>query len=230
MTKSNLPTTTSNLIGSLLAVETQIVAPQVGDGAEYLKLTGATGWTYGQDSVETQEGAKWAINPASMAKGFIAWSMNSTVIGDVLKPVTEGLVLRSELPELTEKSENGWTSQCGFQLVCLTGEDAGTNVMYKASTQGADKEFARLYNEIITKAKSGSSDIVPIVLLDSGSYPHKIKKYGQVTFPIFDIVGWQGLEDTELEETDEAPEIEEEVEEVVEENAPQKRRRRRKVA
>lgn len=220
MTKSNLPTTTSDLISSLMAVETQIQAPQNGDGLDYLNLKASTGWTYGQDNIETEEGAKWAINPASMAKGFIAWSDDSKVLGDVLQPVTKGLVQRDTLPDV---EGDGWQEQCGFQMVCLDGEDAGTNVMYKASTQGASKEFARIYNEIIGKAKGGSADIVPIVLLDRGSYQHSVKKYGMVTFPVFDIVGWQGLEDTAVSE-------EAEVEaEVAEEPAP-KRRRRRKVA
>jgi hypothetical protein len=218
---TNLPTTTSDLIGSLLAVETQIAAPQAGEGMDFLALKASTGWTYGQDNMETEEGAKWAINPASMAKGFIAWSEDSKVLGDVLQPVTQGLVQRGDLPPLTDTTAN-WAEQCGFQLVCVSGEDEGTQVMYKASTQGASKEFSRLYNEIIAKAKSGSADIVPIVLLDRGSYQHSVKKYGMVTFPIFDIVGWQGVDDTEVSE-------EPEVEEVAEEPAP-KRRRRRKVA
>ena len=44
-----------------------------------------------------------------------------------------------------------------------------------------------------------------------------------VTFPVFDIVGWQGMDDTKVSEEPEAEEA------VVEEEAP-KRRRRRKVA
>ena len=88
---------------------------------------------------------------------------------------------------------------------------------------GSNKEFARIYNEIIARAKSGKGDIVPIVLLDRGSYQHSIKKYGMVTYPVFDIVGWQGMDDTKVSEEPEAEEA------VVEEEAP-KRRRRRKVA
>lgn len=222
---SNLPTTTSDLIGSLLAVETQIAAPQSGGGMDYLQLKASTGWTYGQDNIETEEGAKWAINPASMAKGFIYWSKDSKVLGDKLQPVTQGLIQRASLEEINEPSDDGWQSQCGFQMMCVSGEDEGTQVMYKASTMGADKEFSRLYNEIIARAKSGAADIVPIVLLDRGSYPHSVKKYGMVTFPIFDIVGWQGLEDTEVSEEAEPEAVEAEVAE----EAP-KRRRRRKVA
>jgi len=216
---SNLPTTTSDLIGSLMAVETQIAPPSLGGGGvDYLQLKASTGWTFGQDNIETEEGAKWAINPASMAKGFINWSPDSKVLGDVLQPVTSGLVRRADLPAITEPSD-GWQEQCGFMLSCVSGEDEGTQVMYIASTMGASKEFARIYNEIIAKAKAGSADIVPIVLLDRGSYAHSIKKYGQVTFPIFDIVGWQGLEDTAVSEEAEPEAIEEE-------EAPKRRRRR----
>jgi hypothetical protein len=219
---TNLPTTTNDLIRGLMAVETQIAAPQDGGNMDYLQLKASTGWTYGQDAIETEEGAKWAINPASMAKGFIAWSSDSKVIGDILQPVTRGLVMQSDLPALTDPSAN-WAEQCGFQLACLSGEDEGTQVMYKASTMGSNKEFARIYNEIIARAKSGKGDIVPIVLLDRGSYQHSIKKYGMVTYPVFDIVGWQGMDDTKVSEEPEAEEA------VVEEEAP-KRRRRRKVA
>ena len=220
---TNLPTTTSDLIRSLMAVETQIAAPQDGGGFEYLQLKASTGWTYGQDNIETEDGAKWAINPASMSKGFIAWSSDSKVIGDILQPVTRGLVMQSDLPALTDPTSK-WVEQCGFQLACLSGEDEGTQVMYKASTMGAIKEFARLYNEIIARGKTGKADFVPIVLLERGKYQHSIKKYGMVTYPVFDIVGWQGVDDTKVSEEPKAEELPE-----VEEEAPT-RRRRRKVA
>jgi hypothetical protein len=61
-------------------------------------------------------------------------------------------------------------------------------------------------------------------LLERGKYQHSIKKYGMVTYPVFDIVGWQGVDDTKVSEEPKAEELPE-----VEEEAPT-RRRRRKVA
>ena len=214
---SNLPTNASNLIASLIAAAPQITTAADSSGMDFLKLSSASGWTYGQDNVEVEDGAKWALNPASMSKGFIAWSDNSKVLGDVLQVVTKGLVTKAELPELNEPSD-GWAEQCAFQLVCLTGEDSGTNVMYKASTQGGNKEFARVYGEIVQRGKAEKPDIVPIVVLEKGQYQHGTKKYGMVTFPVFKIVGWQNLEDEVYEE---APVVEAEVEE-----APKRRRRK----
>ena len=90
--------------------------------------------------------------------------------------------------------------------------------MYKASTQGGNKEFARVYDEIVQRGKAGKPDVVPIVLLEKGQYQHDTKKYGMVTFPVFKIVGWQNLDDEVYEE---APVVEAEVEE-----APKRRRRK----
>ena len=101
---SNLPTNASDLIGSLIAAAPQITIAADSSGMDFLKLSSASGWTYGQDNVEVEDGAKWALNPASMSKGFIAWSDNSKVLGDVLQVVTKGLVTKAELPELNEPS------------------------------------------------------------------------------------------------------------------------------
>lgn len=218
---SNLPITTNDLLNKLMAVSAQIAPTQSSD-TMFIKLNPALGWVYGQDNMENEEGAKWAIDPLSMAQGFIYWGMSSNVLGDKMQPLTDGIMQKSELPEMTEPSKQGWQAQCGFMMNCVDGEDKGTQVLYKSSTMGAEKAFGELYNTINARLQAKNPEIVPIVLLERGSYPHSNKEFGHVVFPVFNIVGWQGLEDTELtEEPEAAPEAKEE--------AP-KRRRRRKVA
>jgi hypothetical protein len=237
---SKLPATIQDMLANLGTAIASINTPGEGEGGDFLKLTGALGWTYGQDAIEVQEGSKWAINPSSMSMGFIAWASGdaSEVLGDVMRPIRDGIPLRTELPELDDSSAT-WDEQVAFQLVCLTGEDATTQVLYKASTLGGIKAFKQLLIEIQTRASNRESDLVPIIKLEKGSYPHKVKKYGTVTFPVFNIIEWKGLEDgpDTVEDEPEAEEkpkakrkrtaVKEEAE--VEEEAP-KRRRRRKVA
>jgi|TARA_R110000803_G_scaffold70436_1_gene133353 hypothetical protein len=205
-----------------MAVSPQIAPTQSSD-TQFIKLNPALGWVYGQDNIENEEGAKWAIDPLSMAQGFIYWGMSSNVLADKMQLLTEGIMARTGLPEMAEPSKNGWQSQCGFMMSCVSGEDKGTQVLYKASTMGAEKAFGELYNTIHARLKAKNPEIVPIVLLERGSYPHSNKEFGHVIFPVFNIVGWQGMDDTEVSEEPEAEEA------VVEEEAP-KRRRRRKVA
>tara|TARA_R110000737_G_scaffold352759_1_gene400173 strand:+ start:509 stop:1147 length:639 start_codon:yes stop_codon:yes gene_type:complete len=211
---AQLPATTEDLLTHLDNAIARVNASD-GDVGDFLKLTKAEEWIYGKDGLETQEGSKWAIDPRSFAMGFIAWSEDSKVLGDHMASVYSAPVLQSELPSV----DADWDEQVAFNLTCVSGEDKKTRVVYKTTTQGGVKEFKRVLMELRGRAKAGQEEIVPVVLLQSDSYQHSVKKYGRVITPIFNITEWHSL-DAGVEDVDQ---------EVLEDEKP-KGRRRRKVA
>ena len=81
-----------------------------------------------------------------------------------------------------------WTPCCAFELVCLSGEDKGTNVLYKTNSVGGRRAFADMMQLIAAAMDEPEGKCVPIVNLDADSYPHK--KYGKIYTPIFDVKMW----------------------------------------
>ena len=229
-------------------------------GGSYLRLHKGGFWVYGSDDTEVEEDSQWAVNPASFAIGFIAWPEGDNVgapLGEEMRSISQGPMMKSELPA----AEGGdWQQQVGMQLMCVSGEDTGTEVIFKASSKGGIGGFNDFLNQVLThlKANSGTEEVVPVIDLQVTSYKHT--KYGKIYTPVFAVKSWTTMDDMpvegadEDEEEDEAPPVkkkavkpkrkaiaapepepeeleEEEFEpEEVAEEAPPKKRRRRRSA
>lgn len=157
-------------------------------GEDFLKLSKLDGsWVYGASETEVQEGSHWAINPASLRMGYIAWGKGE-VLGKKLLPILTGqMVDRATLPNVGAN----WDECVAFQLRCMNGEDEGTQVEYEQNSYGAKKAFSQLLQAIQVQITRDTVNIVPVVTLTSDSYQHK--QYGTIFNPIFNIVGWVGM-------------------------------------
>ena len=60
-------------------------------------------------------------------------------------------------------------------LKCLSGTDAGTEVVFKPTPKAAREKPSRLIEAVRDRLNSGQHDgkVSPIVLLESSSYPHR---------------------------------------------------------
>ena len=78
-------------------------------------------------------------------------------------------------------------------LKCLDGADAGTEVIYKPTTDGGIQAVAGLIEAVRDRLNGGQHDgkVSPIVLLEKDSYQHP--QYGRVWMPILEIVDWMPL-------------------------------------
>ena len=173
-------------------------APAVGGEYQFLKMDKGNGeWLYGQEETVVEEGSLWAVNPLSLSYGYIAWSGDNDIEGEVMIPISRPLPakdsLRAQTPDGKPSGKRGWQYQQSVILVCLTGEDEGTQVMYKQSSVGSQKLFAKLVNDISVQMGKGDT-IVPIVELKSDSYKHE--KWGRIYNPIFEVKDWRTMDDT----------------------------------
>ena len=190
---ANLPSV-QTLSQSLRAIE-QDVGPA---GTVILKMDKTGHWVFGADQTETQDDAKWAINPFSFIHGFIAWG-EGEVLGEKMVPVSEPL---PELDSAPPGAKRGWETQVGMSLKCLSGEDEGMEARYTVTSVGGKRAVQALAVAIANAVDADQSKPVPVVLLKKEHYQHK--SYGRIYTPIFEIVEWMGM-DGEAPEVEAAP-------------------------
>jgi hypothetical protein len=129
------------------------------------------------------------INPLTFKWGTICFNGN--------KVVDERLVSVSQpKPMITEMPDRGypWVEQWAVNLKCISGADAGVEVVFKATTDGGIKAVVIMVDQVRDRLNSGQHDgkIAPIVLLEKDSYPHK--EHGKVWIPVLNTVDWMPLE------------------------------------
>ena len=227
----NLPVSVADMIGAIDKTRNMIKSST---GGSYLKLSKGGFFTYGVDDTEVEEESQWAINPNSFTLGYVAWPVKGTgkPLGEEMRSILDDPIAESQLPSI----EGTWAQQVGMQLACVSGEDTGTQVVYKASSKGGINGFNDLLNQVMThlKANPGTDAVVPIVELEVDSYPHP--DYGKIYTPEFVIKKWMKITDVKLEAED-APEVEPEekvdpepeakTETETEKKKPARRRRRK---
>ena len=217
-----LPVNISNLTTAIdnTLTRTSMSEP---DGKEYIKMDKTGHWIYGRDDIEVEEGSKWAINPNSFALGFIAWGNAGKPAGEEMRLITDDPLIESELPDV----DGQWEQQVAMQMACISGEDKGTQAIYKSSSKGGRGAFNDLIRAVMDtlQLNQGTDKVVPVVTLEVESYKHD--SYGKIFKPVFNIVEWATMNDTIDNMDDDA---EEEPAPAIEEEPAPKRRARRKRA
>jgi hypothetical protein len=144
---------------------------------------------YGQKRTIPEADSRWAINPMTFMWGYICFE-GSKVLDKRIVSVSLPKPLITELPDLGSP----WQEQWCVNMKCLTGTDAGVEVVYTMSTDGGIKSIVIMLGLVRDRLISGQhgNNVVPIVSLDKGSYPHK--EYGKTWYPVLDNnVEWMSL-------------------------------------
>ena len=158
-------------------------------GKPLLRLMKSKEWVFGQENIEVQEGSRWIVNVMSLEHGWTCWvddGSKNKLAGEVMAPVN---VPRPPKPAPIDGTE--FKEQRNMELKCLDGEDAGTEVMYKASSYGGIKASLKLMDEIYKQLARDPHHPCPVLELRSDTYPHS--KWGQVVEPILVVAGWADM-------------------------------------
>jgi hypothetical protein len=179
-----------------------------------LRLSRTGEWIYGSEDAEVEQGSKWLVHTGSLSMGFASWG-DGELLGESMASLFATPIDKSTLPDTGE----AWDPQVAMLLVCLSGQDKGQQVMFKATSKGGTRAFSDLLNAIMGRVATGEQQaLCPVIHLGRGSYTHK--KYGKIFYPVFEVVSWTQATTTEPEadepESEPAP-------------APTGRRRRRVV-
>lgn len=168
------------------------VLPAGSGGKQFLKISDKDGaWTFGADETVVEEDSLWAINPVSFFHGYIAWH-NAAVEGEHRSSIRRPLPGIDSLPQV--KAQNGWQLQQGFDLVCVSGEDAGVQCEFKTSSTGGKRAVGNVASAINDQFAKDPDALVPIVRLRDNKYYDK--KYKKDQFPpVFEVVEWRRMDD-----------------------------------
>lgn len=191
---------TQDLADRLLAgiEESQATTLVAGGGKDLIRLDKSDGnWVIGQADDPVQDGSKWCINILSICHGWICWSdyegtRKNERLGEVMVPMSEPKPVK---PQPIEGFPFG--EQRSFEAVCLNGEDAGAEVMFKNGSTGTLKGFKKLEDAIKTQLRADRAYPCPVIQFKSDSYKHAA--YGKIHNPVFAVVGWANLDGEEKE-------------------------------
>ena len=110
-------------------------------------------WTYGQRRTIPEPGSLWAVNPASFQWGWVCWGDNNKMLGEKLVSISK------PMPDVTELPDHGfpWQQEMAFTMKCISGVDAGTEVIFKTKTEGGRGETSNWSSRCATASKAVST-------------------------------------------------------------------------
>lgn len=224
--------TIANLQAGLANVTKSIKTP---NSEPYMRMGTDGLWIYGAENIEVEDGSLWAIDPRSLMHGSVMWTdydrdekKSNRVVGEIMVSMSEPRPSAADLvpygDEAREAEDRGWrwADQLSIHLACVTGEDAGKQVLFKTTSVGGTTEIKRLIDEISKQLSNDPSAPVPCVELGNDHYAHKT--YGKTYTPVMSIREWAPLDATEFSEPDDGEE--EEVAEAEAEEQPKARTRK----
>lgn len=191
------------------------------------------GWTFGQDNIQVEEGSHWVVLVPSIKEGFISWNGVGAKPFVENRPWMEGGFPESELGPPGEKP---WVPQWMWTAVCIRGEDAGQQVVFKSKGSGGYTQMAIHFTAEIgakfLEIQDGAHPVEfchPVIKMkDGNTYTNRQGK--KISNPAVEIVAWADAEGNIYNEAGKivAPKAEPEPEPEAE--AKPTRRRRRKTA
>lgn len=194
-------------------------------GGEPILRLGRDGiFIFGADNLEVEAGSTWAVNPLSLQHGFICWKVIPKDSKESPELLGEEMVsMFSAKPDKLALPDYGhpWEDCLSFNLLCLSGEDKGEQVLYKTSSTGGLRATREFIAALMDQLDKDESKPVPVIELKSDHYQHKT--YGKTYFPVFSVVKFVAMDEAPTGEV-EAPKEE------PKQAAPQEQTRRRGAA
>jgi hypothetical protein len=199
----------------------------ISGGKPFLRLLKDGIWVYGAEDLEVEPGAHWAVNIMSLVHGWCCWvdrggNQKNELVGEEMVSMTQALPPRPLPIENTPFSE-----QRGFELKCMTGEDQGTEVVYKTGSVGGMRAVDGLLASIQKALAEHPQYAFPVLTLEQDSYQHT--KWGKTYVPVMTLVGWADMNGTMMPEVPEvsfaqAPGPDQDISEAQAADPPKRRR------
>ena len=170
-----VPASTGGALTSLQAlatalsnVDTSSIAGRSGLPMMTFKREGEGTYYFGQKRMIPEVGSRWAANPRTFKRGYVCFGSGKKKLGEHLVSVSKPMPDATKLPDLGFK----WQEQWAADMKAIDGTDAGTEVIFKMSTDGGTKSIVGLLEAVKDRIESGQRDgnVVPIFLLEKDSY------------------------------------------------------------
>lgn len=166
----------------------------VSTGLPFLSINNAGLWGFGQDRIEVEAGSLWAVDVRTLKHGYIAWpgqqAKERKPLGERMVPASQPLPVLATLPDVGQP----YQLQFSFELLCMSGQDEGTAVLYKNGSYGARVAVQELVAKVGAQARNDQSKLCPVVTLEIRSYFHTEWKK-DIYNPILQIQKWMSFAD-----------------------------------
>jgi hypothetical protein len=189
---SNVPSLDADYIKRLMSgIAESRASTVIAGGKPFFRLLKSGKFVFGQTNEEVQQGSKWAVNIMSMQHGWSCWvdgghGKANELAGQVMAPMTAPKPARPDPIEDTPFKE-----QRSFEMKCLNGDDAGTEVQYTINSVGGFRAIDGLLAAIYDQLAKSPGYPCPVLCFSSETYIHK--KYGEIAVPIFQVMGWADM-------------------------------------
>lgn len=168
-------------------------------GGEPILRMGSDGiFIYGAANTEVEPGSRWAVNPLSIQHGYVCWKVipkdskeSPELLGEEMRSMFDAKPNKDALPDYGHP----WEEQLTFQLRCISGEDEGEQTLYKTSSQGGKRAVLAITDAVSEQLDKDMSNPVPVIVMKNDHYKHK--QWGKTYVPIFEVVGWMGMDGVE---------------------------------
>lgn len=186
-TGSTLPANFIDKLASGIA-ESRATTLLAGGGKPFLRLLKNEVWVWGPSNEEMQPGSRWVVNIMSLAHGWNCW-VDSEMRGEVMASMADP---KPECPPPIDGTP--YKEQRAFELKCIDGDDEGTEVLYKCNSLSGIRAIDGLLAQIQRQLATAEGRLHPCPVITFGSSWYDHPKFGRVTTPIYDLVGWSDMD------------------------------------
>jgi hypothetical protein len=170
--------------------ETRSAMNVSGGGKPLLRLLKSGKWVIGQQNEPVEATAEWAVNIASLARGWVCW-YDGELLGQTMASVQAERLPQPtpiSVPQPAPVDRVPFAEQFSMELTCILGEAEGTEVLYKNHSAGFTDAFNKLLGEIQARWSADPVYFWPVITLQQTSYQHK--KHGEIWKPLLEVVAW----------------------------------------
>lgn len=182
-------------------------------GSSFLRFLQDGNWVFGKENHEVAKGKdEVAVNPLSIKTGWSCWTdydergKKNELIEEILVPLGTPKPLKHQL------KDHGWEWRelVSADFKILSGPHKGKQVTFSTTSKGGVGMMRSLIDQILVQLDEDPANIVPVLVLDSGHYPHP--KWGRTYTPAYELIEFISLDgeamsdpEPEEEEAEEKP-------------------------
>jgi hypothetical protein len=162
-----------------------------GGGKDLLRMLKSGEWVFGASNEEVQPGSRWVVNIMTLAHGWNCWvdggpGAKNELRGEVMVSMTKP---KPACPPAIDGTP--FKEQRSFDLKCLDGADAGTEVLFKVGSIGGMRAVDTLLGKIHGQLANDPVHACPVLVFGTDHYDHN--KWGRIYTPVLEIVGWADM-------------------------------------
>jgi len=191
--QTNLPAIPEDYAAALMSgiAESKASTIVAGGGKDLLRMLKSGEWVFGQSNEEVQPGSRWIANVMSFAHGWCCWVEGGPGQKNELRGEVMVSMAKAKPPCPPPVDGTPYKEQRVFDLKCLDGADAGTEVTHKVGSIGGMRATLDLLDKVRARLATNPRYSCPVLVLGTDHYDHN--KWGRIYTPVLEVVGWADI-------------------------------------